>query len=101
MLTAATIAKLVVDNALAHAAFLEGENGYGLAADRVNPDEIAACRSVAAWPVNDRKVAVTMSYQWLARYGHHLTGFLDDACPADMFDSARIDDDPAGATLTW
>src|SRR5882762_8239063 len=101
MLTAATIAKLVVDNARSHAAFLEGENGYGVSADRVNPDETLACRSVAAWPVNDRKVAVTMSCQWLARYARLLTRFIDDACPNDMPESARIDDDPEGAALTW
>jgi len=101
MLAARTIAKLVVDNARSHAAFLEGENGYGLAADWVNPDEIAACTSVAAWPVNDRKVAVTMSIWWLPRYARLLTRFIDEACLNDMHDSARIDEHRFEATLTW
>jgi len=101
MLSATTIAKLVVDNARSHAAFLEGENGYGVSADRVNPDEIAACKTVAAWPVNDRKVAVTMSIWWLPRYARLLTRFIDEACPNDMPDSARIDQRRYGARLTW
>jgi len=101
MLTARTIAKLVEDNARSHAAFLEGENGYGVSADRVNPDEIEACMTVEAWSVNPRWVIAAMDQRWLPRYARLLTRFIDDACPNDMPDSARIDDAPEGATLTW
>lgn len=101
VLSAAIIAKLVFDNAQSHATFLEGKNGYGVPADNVNPEMIAAVLTVVAWPVNDRKVAVTMADQYLPRYGSLLDRFIDDAVTHDMLDTAEIVESGQGRYLTW